>query len=1143
MDTCTKLGHLDTCLSENRVFMPPNGHIPNKTGKNNEVRKEKTRSIIIKRSSLETKTKKGVTFEGLESEISEDREEVQYHNPPIKTSPLLRGVANCKLKPRRNCHFTNGSVVDSEVMGGISSDVSEGVESATGQKQHGHSLKVTLPSSSPPHRPPMNICSTCGGRQNPATPGLYCQTRAITSPTSIGSLGLQPSHSSPLYPGNDMGIKMQIERHTDRSATQSDPMSPNLHSYLNMNINKDWPLSLLPAQQIEASKLTYHHAVKRDSCADKHIYHTGRTSAPHTLAVTTIEDKALSRAINTDWNSHKPPAQPHTLYPPRPPTTPHPPYTHKHGTTEKLAATQATSTSTSQVNTHFQPNYQQNSNSNPTNQTGNNLKHSESLSTYHPQNKTHIKLLQTTTKQQMFPQTNSIAQNSKASVGTQQNYKPQRIEHNSTLLKCPNSSPLNQTSIHSKSSAYFHSHSNVKLQTTSQNCRSQGVISSTASNILRQVQFPNGLESKFDTHTKPSVCSHTNSSIKPQSVTQICADTDPESATSPSDSHFPLATNTHNLSGSHSGRHTLIPNDTSPPQNALSHANTPKQSSFTKTHKTNTNSTSHKDILSYPHRESKCQNDNLLFSHAPNMSAHHKETLKARTINHQNLSNAFTTTQTEVEVHLYTKEHSQTSPKVKTASHTLCVHSNTPHRQTQPEVVRQSVLNHLSNDTCESSLLTNPSSRACPQAETHIRSVFKSLSDTESKKQADFKATGPEHQTINASQHQHALQPSKKPPPYVPQRAQNAFRPPKPSSVPPQAPYFKFEMEGTENRGLNAASNRKPLLSPSGTVILQHIQNVESLQNAKAQMESQSSSISQAVGSVPNDHCSLTHNHPPSAVQLLPASPQCGKPRDSKHRLEMVEASLQANKERITTLLNIIQDLEMSHALSKGRQCFRTGQDLRDCTTCQKTACAIYSVEYDFRQQERRFRELFQSLCPPSPERREGGCEESFSLLTSLIHNRKLHQLNTNIMTHIQSESQHQIQPQIKSQTQSQIHSQPQIHSQTQSQILPQIKSQTQSQITPQIQAQIMSQIPSHSQIMSQIPYQSQIMYQIPSQCQIISQIPSQSQITPQILSQSQIQPHIHSPSRNHSHFNTKIKRKKLCRRLFGWLPHKVQRK
>ncbi|XP_016328527.1 uncharacterized protein LOC107677962 [Sinocyclocheilus anshuiensis] len=629
--------HVDTCSSqsENKVIMPPNGHIPNEAGKQEDNGKEKTKSIIYKRKSLETKMKKGVTFEGLERDICKNiREEVQCHNCPIRTSPPLRGVANNRLNPRRNCHFTNGSVVDSEVMGGISSDISEGEESTTGKKK-------TLPPRSPPHRPPVTICSTCGGRQNPTPPGLYSQIRMFTPPTSAGSLGLQSRHSSPLYPGKDV----QEYTQSTRSATQSD-------------------------------------------------------------------------------------------------------------------------------------------------------------------------------------------------------------------------------------------------------------------------------------------------------------------------------------------------------------------------------------------------------------------------------------------------------------------------QQTEPTVFRRSVLNQLNNDTLESSLLAIASARAFPQATTHNRTELKSWSDTESKKQTDIKAVEPEGQMTNGSQH--SLQPPNKPPP--------SCRPPKPSSAPPQAPAFKFV-----NGNLNVASNQNPLLDPSDTLPTEHAQKDGSLQNSKTQMESRS----EAVGSIPSERCSIMHDHPGSAVRLLPASPKCGSLRDPKCRLEMVEASLQSNKERVTTLLNVIQDLEMSHAISKGRRCFRTGQDLSDCSTCQKTACAVYSVEYDFRQQERRFKELLQSLCPSCPERKEG----SLSLLTSLIQNHKLHQLNANIMTQSQSESQTHRQPQIISQIQCQIRSQSQTQSQPQIQSRPQAQPQIVSRIQPQIQSQ------------SQIPFQPQIQ----SQNQIISQIQSQTEIMPQILPPIQIQSQGHP--QNQCLFKAKIKRKKLCRKLFSWLPHKVQRK
>ncbi|XP_030601570.1 mucin-6 [Archocentrus centrarchus] len=103
---------------------------------------------------------------------------------------------------------------------------------------------------------------------------------------------------------------------------------------------------------------------------------------------------------------------------------------------------------------------------------------------------------------------------------------------------------------------------------------------------------------------------------------------------------------------------------------------------------------------------------------------------------------------------------------------------------------------------------------------------------------------------------------------------------------------------------------------------------------------------------------SLAHSHPADAALLLPPSPQCCKSAALQQRLETVEASLAANKDRITTLLNIIHDLETCHTPASGRRSYKTGQDLKTCTTCQKTACVVYSVEYDFRQQERRFLEV-----------------------------------------------------------------------------------------------------------------------------------------------------------------------------------------
>ncbi|XP_029030364.1 uncharacterized protein LOC114869969 isoform X2 [Betta splendens] len=89
------------------------------------------------------------------------------------------------------------------------------------------------------------------------------------------------------------------------------------------------------------------------------------------------------------------------------------------------------------------------------------------------------------------------------------------------------------------------------------------------------------------------------------------------------------------------------------------------------------------------------------------------------------------------------------------------------------------------------------------------------------------------------------------------------------------------------------------------------------------------------------------HSHPAGAALLLPPSPQCCRSAALHQRLETVEASLAANKARITTLLNIIHDLETCHAPASGRRGCETGQDLKNCSTCQKTACIVYSLNIE----------------------------------------------------------------------------------------------------------------------------------------------------------------------------------------------------
>ncbi|XP_038651228.1 INSYN2B protein-like isoform X1 [Scyliorhinus canicula] len=83
---------------------------------------------------------------------------------------------------------------------------------------------------------------------------------------------------------------------------------------------------------------------------------------------------------------------------------------------------------------------------------------------------------------------------------------------------------------------------------------------------------------------------------------------------------------------------------------------------------------------------------------------------------------------------------------------------------------------------------------------------------------------------------------------------------------------------------------------------------------------------------------------------------------DLQGRMQLIEDTLQSNEHKIKVLLNVIQDMEKTKALNEGRNFYRTGQDLSNCSMCQNTACIIYSVEYDFRQQEGRFHQVLRAL-------------------------------------------------------------------------------------------------------------------------------------------------------------------------------------
>ncbi|XP_036907089.1 inhibitory synaptic factor 2A isoform X1 [Sturnira hondurensis] len=82
---------------------------------------------------------------------------------------------------------------------------------------------------------------------------------------------------------------------------------------------------------------------------------------------------------------------------------------------------------------------------------------------------------------------------------------------------------------------------------------------------------------------------------------------------------------------------------------------------------------------------------------------------------------------------------------------------------------------------------------------------------------------------------------------------------------------------------------------------------------------------------------------------------------DLKAQLQVMENLISASQETIKVLLGVIQELEKGEAHREGLS-YRTGQDTANCDTCRNSACIIYSVELDFKQQEDKLRPVLREL-------------------------------------------------------------------------------------------------------------------------------------------------------------------------------------
>ncbi|XP_078711557.1 uncharacterized protein LOC144931505 isoform X2 [Lampetra fluviatilis] len=84
-----------------------------------------------------------------------------------------------------------------------------------------------------------------------------------------------------------------------------------------------------------------------------------------------------------------------------------------------------------------------------------------------------------------------------------------------------------------------------------------------------------------------------------------------------------------------------------------------------------------------------------------------------------------------------------------------------------------------------------------------------------------------------------------------------------------------------------------------------------------------------------------------------------------RKKLRTLEEVLRASQDTIKLLLSVIQELERVQAHKEGS--YRSGQDMTNCDACRKSACIIYSVEHDFKQQEDKIHRQLKPKETPCP--------------------------------------------------------------------------------------------------------------------------------------------------------------------------------
>lgn len=991
------------------------------------TKSDKEKRAILKQKSGESKTKKEVTFKALGGEASEDVACSQRNSSgtycyarAIKTNPHFAGnVTTVRPKLKSAARYTNGSVVDSEAIGGISvdNDEVEPVKSATSRgrdqtRQQGHyadqSGKMLLLPAARPFGVPQKICSHCGGRQSGATGAATLGEKSPAADAcplkSAFTTLLTTSHFQVPHTERNRDLK-QTQHQIPDSITNRDITADPQILYINEELRyRKTPHPACPVHS-RGSLVTLSHthaATDATSTQPTTILHAKTVTVTKATIETRQDDSSLKSSTKPTQDSRIP--RPTSLMlTPQMATATKPNNPHSHTYPKLLKTSQRSSTHynvpqnvcvsvhTTPEKTLSPPSLLYTTATGPEN-TSNTNTHKTTMSTksvpakvVNAQHET-IQLHSTLTAQvniatnttdspQLTPQCPTL---SKATNASEPIHGAEAAAQNtpaSPPCTSPDPAQKPQEKLASKADANppaFSSlatkphtttpHFSIKAtsgQTTHTSAKHNAKSVARPSHLIQ----PNSSKSEPILHVSTASLNTTSSATKPlHSRARLPLSATPSSKStlkstlhksitlrnstislrhSPPTANCSSSTPTENQSNVCASSTTLLQSDTTREELQCNEAPHTNKSGHTQAEDIRAQTSNKSVVYSVSNKENNSKTTPLTLSKLLNVSNNHSRGSDVSTCSPKSLADP------------NTESHTDKNKFNGNLINELVVHESKDHENSNPSQVTN-LQNYISliksSSSCLRGCINTEQQRLAhyqgytkTEHEGHCATCppVKTAQETDSNTERFALGTSARHANIKLKSNADKQTSSYSAPSVIAQTncissspvstrahvdpiTQSAVHQSSDShvsslpqvhaggelSVTAPAP-FKSEGELCTHTGPECNS-----ILPSSTM---HSAFHPRFQSCKAEeMVTADSKFSLAPPQLGPEDSGLAHSHPADAALLLPPSPQCCKSAALQQRLETVEASLAANKDRITTLLNIIHDLETCHTPTSG---------------------------------------------------------------------------------------------------------------------------------------------------------------------------------------------------------------------------------